>query len=381
MLHKLLPRIRPQLVDADRSANPLELFYDLAFVASISGAVISFAAAPGWLAIGHFLLFFLPLWWAWIGWTFFVDRFHADDLHHFLLFGAKVICVLLMGLAITRGFESGLPLFAAAYAAVRFALVWQYLLAGRLHPPARVFTSYYAAGFGLAAAIWVAVALLPASFAYFLIPLAIVIDIATPLSAGERTRSFPLSPSHLGERFMLFTLIMLGEIVFSLLRAGIAHPGHEFVLAGAIVLPLLIWWLYYRNVSGSAIRGGATSFRVFLFGHLPLALGLAGIGAGLKLIWEAETAAFAEMLLAGGAAISVASLAALASATLCSLDAPRTHERKVWSRYAAAAAIVAVGVAFSVAGATSWLLPAIIGVLAVLSWYDTLFVMQREIEL
>lgn len=372
----MLPGVRPHDNSAHRTASPLELFYDVAFVAAIGGAVLGYAHHPTWLGTWQFALLLAPIWWAWVGWTFFVDRFHADDLHHHVLFGLKVVGVMVMALASAQGYEQGLVLFALAYAAVRGALVWQYILAGISHPPARAFTTRYAWGFGLAALLWLVVAALPIGWSYLLIPLAVAVDIATPLLSWQQASVVPLSPSHLGERFMLFILIMLGEVAFSLLQAAQAHPGHELAMAASLLLPFFLWWLYYRNVSGSAIRHGRTGLSVFLFGHFPLVIGMAAVGAGMKLVWEADTATTAALLLTLGTAIAVAALGLLGSATHCQLDAPHTERRKLWSRIATAGGIAIGGVATLLAGSVISPLLLAGGLLALLAWYDVSYVLR-----
>jgi low temperature requirement protein LtrA len=77
------PRLRT-LEDAgdDRRATWLELFFDLVFVvavAQLSNALSADRTLHGFVV---FCGLFVPIWWAWVGFTFYADRFDTDDLVH-----------------------------------------------------------------------------------------------------------------------------------------------------------------------------------------------------------------------------------------------------------------------------------------------------------
>jgi low temperature requirement protein LtrA len=77
----------------------------------------------------------------------------------------------------------------------------------------RSMAGHYAAGFGAAAAIWLASALVPTPGRFAVWAVAMVVDYATPLTARQLQQREQLDPSHLPERFGLFTLIVLGESI------------------------------------------------------------------------------------------------------------------------------------------------------------------------
>ena len=66
----------------ERKITWLELFYDLVYVATliqIGNALSEDITLNGFL---RFAIVFIPVWWAWTGITFYMNRFVVDDLWH-----------------------------------------------------------------------------------------------------------------------------------------------------------------------------------------------------------------------------------------------------------------------------------------------------------
>ena len=86
----------PQLrtLDADqgeRHATWLELFFDLVFVISIAEVAHTledYRAPADFLGTAGL---FVAVWWAWVGYTVYADRFDTDDLVHRVLVLAELI--------------------------------------------------------------------------------------------------------------------------------------------------------------------------------------------------------------------------------------------------------------------------------------------------
>ncbi|HUI37213.1 MAG TPA: low temperature requirement protein A, partial [Gaiellaceae bacterium] len=79
------PRLRTLEADEDRRATWLELFLDLVFVAAIAQVAATLSADPTAAGFGRYLVLFLPIGWAWAGFTFYATRFDTDDLVYRLL--------------------------------------------------------------------------------------------------------------------------------------------------------------------------------------------------------------------------------------------------------------------------------------------------------
>jgi hypothetical protein len=86
----------------------------------------------------HFGLLFVPVWWAWVGYTNYADRFDSDDLLFRLLMLGGMFGITIVAVAIPDTFRHGSAVFAGAYAAVRLLLIVLYARARRHVPEARV---------------------------------------------------------------------------------------------------------------------------------------------------------------------------------------------------------------------------------------------------
>jgi Bacterial low temperature requirement A protein (LtrA) len=191
--------------------------------------------------------------------SFYVNRFPREDTTvRALMLAAMLAAAILatnVGGALTHETAIG---FALSYAGLRACLVLLYLRARR-DPAARELADFYAAGFGLGAALWAASVAVPEPARYAVWAVAFIIEAATPALAGERLlRAPPINATHLPERFGLFVIIVLGEVIVAV-GAGFSKFGSslETALAGAgcFALAAAVWWTYFDiAISGMARR-------------------------------------------------------------------------------------------------------------------------------
>jgi low temperature requirement protein LtrA len=157
-------------------------------------------------------------------------------------------------------------------------------------PAARSLTRLFALGFGLAAAIWLASAWVPPPARFYLWGLGLLIDFATPLGAGKLHAQLAPHATHLPERFGLFILIVLGESIAGVVMGLTKHDWSALSgLTAALGLSLAfsLWWVYFDNIDGAAIRAARTRGRIWLYQgwlylHLPLVIGLAAGAVGVE---------------------------------------------------------------------------------------------------
>lgn len=316
-------RIGEGIEEESRHATWLELFFDLVFVVAVSQlahALSDDITPKGFLG---FVVLFLPTWWAWIGATFYANRFDVDDIGHRLLSAVQMLGIAAMAVNVHHGLEENAPGFALSYTAVRVILVFQYLRAARHVPPASGLARRYALGFGIAAACWCISAFVPAPLRFVLWGIGMLIDIGTPLSAMQfQSRLLPHF-EHLPERFGLFIIIVLGEAIIAVVN-GVAEQEWQFLSVMAagfgFVIAFSLWWIYFENVGSSALRaagaqGQLATLQIWLYGHFPLVLGLAATGVAVEHIILQEPNSVLPMaerwLLCGATALCLLSLALL----------------------------------------------------------------------
>lgn len=316
------PRLRT-VQEEERSATWLELFYDLAFVAAVAALGVNLlgdSSLTGWLAYaGYFVL----IWWLWASHTFYADRFDTDDLVYRLVAGAQMVAIAFLAASLIS--ESGTPtvVFATAYAVVRILLVGLYARVHRHVPEARRLVLGYMRGFGAAAVLWTAAIFVPEPGRFWVWGVALAVDLATPFAVRKAQAAVPLDVSHLPERFGLFTILVLGETIVAV-TVGLGHVewevGSSIAAALGIMVAIGLWWIHFDNVDGFVVRrrGQKTDWRptVWIYSHLPLALGIGTVGVGVEhVIVAAESGheyhADERWILAIGAALAFAAMASI----------------------------------------------------------------------
>ena len=119
--------------------------------------------------------------------------------------------------------------------------------------------------------------------------LALGLDLASPWLVARYTAAVPPHPEHLPERFGLFTIILLGEGMASVVHAMDHGPQlHASAVVAALagaVLSFGLWLLYFDRVKGQGERHIATAvagrrMRLWAYAHVPLYMGIASLAAG-----------------------------------------------------------------------------------------------------
>lgn len=272
---------KPQLV-TDQSAKRvtwLELFFDLIFVVVISRLAHHLTAHPDARTFLEFLMLFIPVWWTWIGITYYNERFETFDLSFRVFTFLQLLAVAGMAANADYGMGKTQFGFALAYALARFLLMWMWLRAGRHNPQARPVSNVFAAGFGLSSVLWAVGAFNPGPLGLALKALGLTIDLLTPFfNYRAQVQLFPMEARKLPERFGLFVIIVLGESLVGVVN-GLAEVGKtDFVTLTRFVLAMLLgfamWWLYFDFIGRREPQGTAAKLFTWAYLHLPLVVGI-----------------------------------------------------------------------------------------------------------
>lgn len=350
----------PQLRSADeglaeRRATWLELFYDLVFVAAIAQLAHGLSGEIGLWGFVEFTFLFIPIWWCWVGATFYATRFDTDDLRDRLLTLLQMAIVAALAVNLHRGLDDRSADFALCYAAIRYILIIQYSIAGCYVRAARPLVSAFVRGFGTGAGLWMLSVFVPLPWRFVLWGLGMMVDLITPLIAGKNVARVPPDMSHIPERLGLFTIIVLGESVAGVVR-GVAEQEWGVASALSALLGMSIafslWWLYFDTVDGSplqSMKAGRMDIGLsWVYAHLPLSIGLTAMGVGVEHIVSTEAGVVLSdterWLFCGSVALCLSILAFIHLIT-CSLGT--TRRRKLLSAYrlGAAAFVLVLGVA------------------------------------
>ena len=318
------PRLRTLGEDETRRSTWLELFFDLVFVVAVAQLGQQLSEDVSAEGLFRFLGFFVPIWWAWMGFTFYANRFDTDDLPYRLLIFVAMLGVAALATTLPDAFAGASRAFVLSYVFVRLVLLVLYARAIRHVDEGRAIAVFYFAAFSAAVLVWLASLLFPAPERYWVWVLALAIELPAPIVGWRLIPSGPVDPRHAPERLGLLTIIVLGESVFAVVF-GVTDVtwSSEALLAalGGFVCAAAFWWIYFEFVNPeyafAALRRRGRILRglVFVYSNFPVIAGLAALGIGVKLAVLAaggETA-YDESgwLLCAGLALSMLGLAAV----------------------------------------------------------------------
>ena len=282
--------------EKERHATWLELFFDLVFVVIISQLSHFLLHEISVQRFLEFLFLFIPVWWAWTGVTFYSTRFYSDDIGHRLLLLLQMGGAGAMAVNISEAFNNTFSGFAISYAFMRFILILEYI---RVYKSSNTKTSIspkpllkiYIFGFSIGALIWFISAFVTISeIRIGLWIIGLIIDFTTPITARKLQAQYAPNMSHLPERMGLFTLIVLGESIVSIV---IGMTDQQWNLYSVIVSSLglcisfSLWWLYFDSSGRLPIqilieKSNVAIYFIWLYIHFPLVVAITAVGVGIR---------------------------------------------------------------------------------------------------
>jgi low temperature requirement protein LtrA len=331
--------IRPPTLHLGRAgeASRLELFFDLAYVLVVLELAHLLYVDMSWHGLVVMTGLFTAIWFSWMGFTLYANRFDTDDLIFRLAKLAATAAIAGCAASASDAVGKYAVPFAASFLLGRLILLGLYLRAWRHVAEARPTITVYLVCIGASSLLWAVSLAVPGPGRYWLWAAAVLVDAIGPVLATLREDKLPLHIEHLPERFGLLVILVLGEAV-----GGAARGTHDASWAGPSlavgVLGLLVaaslWWSYFDVGAATSAdhledEGGegdeekeppAADQRhdLFVYGHFPLALGTVLVGVGLEgLAVHPETPGPSEFAwsLAGGLALFFTGIAMIVAGT------------------------------------------------------------------
>lgn len=349
--------IRPPALNTGegRTASRLELFFDLAYVVAVAELAKALTDDPTWHGIGVFAGLFTTIWFSWVGFTLYANRFDTDDVVFRLVELAATLAMAGCAAASFDAAGSGAVAFGASFLLGRVLLVGLYLRAWWHVPQARATTVVYLTATSCTCLTWAASLATPGDVRWWLWAAAIAVDAAAPAVASVRTDAAVLHVEHLPERFALLVILVLGEGVGGLAMAvHEAQWGAASVALGIAAFAVVgaLWWSYFDAgapqgeeqldaLEDAAEHSGGPDARrssepptapartwasavrarlgedVFVYGHLPLTLGVAVTAVGLEglVLHPDEAPGAARWFVVGGLLLFAVGMAAVVGGT------------------------------------------------------------------
>lgn len=320
---------RPQLrtiepTIGERHASWLELFFDLVFVLAVAQVTRVLTDNSDIGGLLKYVALFIPIWWAWVGYTFYADRFETDEAEYRILMFCGMLAVAAFSLCVGNAFTPAGDMAAVVtYALVRLVLIALYARAAYFVPLARGYCIQFIKGFGTSIGLMLVSLALPSPYRYAVWAVAFLLELVTPLLNRRNLSVIPIDRSHIPERFGLFTIIVLGEAVIATATGASLTPwtvpsvtaaGVGFAMAAAI------WWINFDFVEDSAVKSGGLVARfTYLYGHFFIVSSIVATGVGvehaIRETSEAHLHLPALALIGGGIAVYLAIITIIKIAT------------------------------------------------------------------
>ena len=241
-----------------QAADPLELFYDLVFVFTISQVSHLLLEHLTWTGLAEAAVVLLAIWWSWNYTTWFTNEVDVDaPIVRLLMIGLMGLS-LLMAISVGGAFGDRALLFAGAYVAIQVVrhgfLAFVAAEAGTIE---RRRAFHILAWFVFAGVFWIAGALVGGHEQLLLWAIAALIDCVGPLVTywlpgvpRVSTGSWSVMPEHFDERFHLFIILTLGEtiVITGSTTAGLPLDAGRVAAFGlAFAGTAALWWLYFQS--------------------------------------------------------------------------------------------------------------------------------------
>jgi len=307
------PRLRTlEPVTGERHASWLELFFDLVYVLAVAQVAQVLAEHSDLGGFLKYIALFVPVWWSWVGYTFYADRFESDETEYRVLTFAGMFAVVGFSLTLENAFTvSGDTAFAVCYFFVRMILVAMYARSAYLIPLARAFSMQFIVGLGMSAILFLISLLFPPPYRYGIWAIALILELVTPYLNVRLARVFPIDRSHIPERFGLFTIIVLGEAVVATANGASKVAWNVSTVPAAAMgfaMAACVWWINFDFVEDSAIKSRSLRTRfIYLYGHFFIVASIVALGIGVEHAIKESADAHLHtptiLLLSGGVAV------------------------------------------------------------------------------
>jgi low temperature requirement protein LtrA len=273
----------------DFAADPVELFFDLAFVFAFSQLVGLLVSTPTWNTIGQATLVFLMLWLPWTQFAWSANAVPGNSRTVRVLFLVATAASVPMAASVQTSFDQSGPLFAIPLAVI-FLMGIALMVVG-LPNDSQVFRS--AIGYGaptLAAMVVIVIGgFLGGDARVVAWIVGVVIVISSTIRAGGN--EWIIRAGHFAERHALIIIVALGEVIVAIGNSVVipldedgGFPAQAVVaLVAAGVFAGLLWWAYFDRVQPAfehrteetpRAERGKFARDIYTYAHAPIVAGV-----------------------------------------------------------------------------------------------------------
>jgi low temperature requirement protein LtrA len=336
--------VRPR--EVARAVTPLELFFDLVYVFTVSQLSSNLIGDVSLRGIVETLILTLAVMYAWFMTVWTSNWLDVDRRPVQLMLLGLMFATLLMATSVSAAFgvhfagievgqDDRAGLFVIGYLAIQIGRTLFAVSVFRGHRLHQHFVNALAweIGTGL---IWIAGAFADGDARLEIWALAVLLTYGGVIAGhplpGHRSpfsSDSQIYAEHLLERFRLFFLIALGETMLTIGKAFVDVPvdaGRLVALATAFLGTVSLWWCYFHRserVGIDAVRSAGDGSRLVAFGNYSLVamvIGIIAIAVGDELAiadpgYDLITTAMSALIFGGPAVFLLAQLAFFHQAT------------------------------------------------------------------
>ena len=274
-----------------RQVSFLELFYDLVYVALVAQLSHALSSHIGWAALGGFAFLFVIVWWAWLNGSLYHDIHGNNDIRTRVFTFLQMITVVAMAVFASDALGESSTGFALSYAAFQLILSWLWWRTGVYDAAHRPLARPYVVAYLLSMLLFVCSIFVTAPARFYVWGAGLLLSLMAPLymrlrnnSPGVQAQldlSMNISDS-LVERFGLFTIIVLGEVIIGIVSGVNEHHDLTWQVGITATLSMLIaiglWWVYFDLVSHHRPLRNMGIVFIWLYLHLFLTIGITAVG-------------------------------------------------------------------------------------------------------
>lgn len=311
------PRAHGDVIE-DRTVSFLELFYDLVFVVVVARASHELAHHLTWRGVFDFVVVFGLIWFAWLNGTTYYDLHGREDGRtRTYVFGQMLLLALLAVFTADAAGEGGTG-FALTYTGFLLLLTWMWFTVRQQDSEEYMaLTGRYLMGMVASVFVMGASAALPDDarvvlWAVFVGSWLVLWILTERWAIRMRDIGLDITES-LVERFGLFTIIVLGEVVVGVVT-GLSEIERTFETVATGMIGLMIgfgiWWTYFDYVGRRLPSPDRQS--LWMASHLPITMAITASGAAMISLVEhaadERAPAATAWVLTGAVAVALVSL-------------------------------------------------------------------------
>jgi len=323
-----------ELGSDNRKVSWLELFFDIFFVcaiAAIGHLLVKDMSFPG---LVKYVATFIPVWWIWIGFTLYNERFESFGLENRLFTFLMMVAVAGMAIFASHAMDSSFVPFVVSYIFARLILAFLYGRAG-YHIDSFQRTGYaFFILFILSAICALCLAFLaPESWRLPGFGIILGFDLLIPFIVSILDNSLAENSDmglsdKIDERFGLFCIIVIGELIVAIVSGievlEVIKPKDVFLGIASLALAFGMWWIYFDFIGRRGADKHPRKMYVWGYMHMPLVMSFVALSAGILYSIEhpGHLAENARLLIGISAGLSLLSMAIIENVSLLHQEEP-----------------------------------------------------------